>query len=179
MLTYSTARCWVWTDGSLSMLTCTAGYNSGNLVGDACLNFLLISLPLYASAFAASMVPDHPRVGRRGAGAIFFGTITLAIGAGAQWPEYATYSSMIGSWAGEAAFSVVYLQAMELCPTRLRGSMFAICSAAGRVGSTMAAPFVTIFGETITLATIAGMCLVALLSSFGLPETLGKVIDAG
>ena len=159
------------------MLACTPGYNSGNLVGDPYLNFLIISLPLYGSAFAASFLPDHPKIGRRGAGAIFYGAITLAIGAGALWPHYATYSSIIGSWAGEAAFSVVYLQTMELCPTRLRGSMFAVCSAAGRVGSTVAAPIVTICGETITLATIAAMCLGALLSSFGLPETLGKAMN--
>ena len=146
-------------------------------MGDPYLNFLLISLPLYASAFAASMLPDHPRIGRRGSSAIFYGAITIAIGAGALWPKYATYSSIVGSWAGEAAFSLVYLQAMELCPTRLRGSMFAVCSAAGRVGSTVAAPIVTIFGETATLATIAGMCLFALLSSFGLPETLGKAMN--
>ena len=60
----------------------THRYNTSNLAGEKHVDFLLISLPLFLSGWASSYLPDHPRIGRRGASAIFYGSITLAIGAG-------------------------------------------------------------------------------------------------
>ncbi len=53
---------------------------------------------------------------------LFFGLTVVAIVFGVVWPVVATASSMIGTFAAEAAFAVVYLQSQELFPTSVRGA---------------------------------------------------------
>ena len=118
---------------------------------------------------------DHPRFGRRGACYVFFGGITISIGAGAFWPKLATYSSIIGNFVAMCAFNLVYVQAAELFPTRLRSGGMGICSAAGKVGSFFSAPLHGILGSTATLTIISSMCALAVLAAAsGLPETRGR-----
>jgi len=99
---------YLWATVSLSYYA--IGYNAGNLSEQVHLNFLLISLPLFFSAYASSAAMDHPRIGRCGAAVGYFGLIAVSIGIGAIWPSAATYSSIVGNFAGEAAFNVVYIQ---------------------------------------------------------------------
>ena len=99
---------YLWATVSLSYYA--IGYNAGNLSDQVHLNFLLISLPLFFSAYASSAAMDHPRIGRCGAAVGYFGLIAVSIGIGAIWPSAATYSSIVGNFAGEAAFNVVYIQ---------------------------------------------------------------------
>ncbi len=99
---------YLWATDSLSYYA--IGYKAGNLSDQVHLNFLLISLPLFFSAYASSAAMDHPRIGRCGAAVGYFGLIAVSIGIGAIWPSAATYSSIVGNFAGEAAFNVVYIQ---------------------------------------------------------------------
>ena len=113
---------YLWATVSLSYYA--IGYNAGNLSDQVhlnfLLNFLLISLPLFFSAYASSAAMDHPRIGRCGAAVGYFGLIAVSIGVGAIWPSAATYSSIVGNFAGEAAFNVVYIQGAPLPPSPAR-----------------------------------------------------------
>lgn len=87
--------------------------DAGNLSTSPYLNFLLISLPLFLIAYVTPFVMDQPRLGRRGALLCFFGMAVVAIICGVAWPVVATASSMVGSFAAEGAFAVIYLQASQ------------------------------------------------------------------
>lgn len=151
-------------------------FNADNLSSSVYLNFFLISLPIFPAAYATRLL-DSPRLGRRGANAIFLGLVAVAITLGAFFPVVATGSSMVGAFAAEAAFNLIYLQVQELFPTSVRSSALGMCSAASRVATMLAGPLPILLGSTSTLMLIGLLSAVALpLSWFALPETLGVTL---
>tara|TARA_B110001452_G_scaffold266629_1_gene273995 strand:- start:800 stop:2446 length:1647 start_codon:yes stop_codon:yes gene_type:complete len=151
-------------------------FNAGNLSSSIYLNFFLISLPVFPAAYSTRLL-DSPRLGRRGANAIFLGLIAVAITLGAIFPVVATGSSMVGTFAAEAAFNLIYVQVQELFPTSVRNSALGMCSAASRVATLLAGPLPILLGSTSMLMLIGVLAAVALpLSWFALPETLGVTL---
>ena len=151
-------------------------FNADNLSSSIYLNFFLVSLPVFPAAYSTRLL-DSPRLGRRGANAIFLGLIAVAITLGAVFPVVATGSSMVGTFAAEAAFNLIYVQVQELFPTSVRNSALGMCSAASRVATLLAGPLPILLGSTCTLALIGILAAVALpLSWFALPETLGVTL---
>ena len=63
---------------------------------------------------------EVPWLGRRGASAAFLATVTVSIALGAVFSEVALWASMVGTFAAESAFALVYLQSQELFPTTVR-----------------------------------------------------------
>lgn len=106
--TITLVQIYLWSAISLSYYAIS--FNAGNLSDSVYLNYFLISLPLFPCAYVGPRLMDFKRLGRRGANAAFLGTVAVAIGAGAVWPAMATASSMVGTFAAEAAFSLIYLQ---------------------------------------------------------------------
>jgi putative MFS transporter len=153
-------------------------YNASNLSDEIELNFFLVSLPLFASAYASARLMDSPHLGRRGSNAIFLGIVAITISAGALWPAAATPMSMFGTFAAEAAFNLIYLQVQELFPTALRGTAIGLCSGSSRVANMAASTLPIVLGPTAFLTLIGLLCFVALpISWFLLPETRGRELS--
>ena len=145
---------------------------------DTQFNLVLISLPLFLSAWAYARLAELPRLGRCGASAILFGMVACSIGAGILAPSAATAASIVGNFAASAQFNLVYLQTQELYPTQVRNSALGVCSFAARLGSFAAAPMATIFGSTATLALICTMAATAApLALCVVPETRGHELS--
>ncbi|XP_036407594.1 solute carrier family 22 member 4-like isoform X2 [Megalops cyprinoides] len=82
---------------------------------------------------------------------------------------------MIGKFGITAAFSVMYISAMELFPTVVRGMGVSICSMASKIGSTISPYFAFIgaYNEALPYIVMGLMTLTVGLLSLLLPETQG------
>ena len=99
---------YLWSTVSLSYYSIS--YNASNLSPDIYLNFGLVSLPLFLSGPASARLMDVPAFGRRGASAVFLAAVVLALGTGVLVPSLAVYASMVGTFAAEAIFALLYMQ---------------------------------------------------------------------
>ncbi|XP_060581984.1 organic cation transporter protein-like isoform X2 [Ruditapes philippinarum] len=85
----------------------------------------------------------------------------------------ATGFSLIGKLASTGSFGVVFLYTPEIYPTNFRNSGLGIASSIGRIGGILA-PFVSnlaLVAMWIPGAIFGGMCLLAVVLSFRLPES--------
>ena len=118
---------------------------------------------------------DHPWFGRKGASAAFLSLVSVAIGVGALVPSVAVACSMVGTFAAEAFFALLYLQVQELFPTPMRSTAIGLCSAGSRAANLLSAPMPIVLGSELTLAFIGTICAFALpFALCALPETRGR-----
>lgn len=153
-------------------------FNSAELSGNVYTNFVLVSLPLYPVAFVGSRLMDEPRLGRRGAAALFFTCLALALGVAALLPQYAIGASMVANFFALAAFNLVYVQAAELYPTSVRSTASGFFSAVSRLATFVAIALPALAGPRITLAVIAVVDACALPFVALVPETRGVLLAA-
>ena len=169
--------CQVYLWSTISLSYYAISFAAGGLSPSIYVNFALVSLPLFGSGVAAAKLMDHPRLGRRGASAAFLSIVVVAIVIGARWPVAAMATSMVGTFAAEGAFALIYLQVQELFPTAVRSSALGFSSFASRAANLLSAPLPIILGPHATLVLVGAICAVALPVALSLPETRGIPLE--
>ena len=171
------AQMYLWLTVALSYYAIS--FNAGNLSDNTYVSFVLISLPLFPSGYVSRLMMDHPRLGRRLTNTGLISVLVPVIAVGAIFESAATAASMIGTFAANGAFNVVYVQTAELFPTAVRNTAISLCIASSRIGTLAAGNLPVLFGSSATLAVIATLAFFAApLTFFVVPETLGHGLSA-
>ncbi|KPJ15840.1 Organic cation transporter protein [Papilio machaon] len=166
---------------SFLWITCTFVYyglsiNSVSLAGNKYLNFMLVAFVEIPANFACLLVLD--RFGRK---RTLITTYVLSaclcislslIPKDQKWLPLIIYLS--GKFSITIAYSSVYIYVSEVFPTNVRQSLLAVCSALGRVGSTLAplTPLLALYYDNLPAIFFGSMTLVASALVFTLPETI-------
>ncbi|KPJ03083.1 Organic cation transporter protein [Papilio xuthus] len=166
---------------SFLWITCTFVYyglsiNSVSLAGNKYLNFMLVAFVEIPANFACLLVLD--RFGRK---RTLITTYVLSaclcislslLPKDQKWLPLVIYLS--GKFSITVAYSSVYIYVSEVFPTNVRQSLLAVCSALGRVGSTLAplTPLLALYYDNLPAIFFGSMTLVASALVFTLPETI-------
>lgn len=182
LLKFSLAQYIIWFSGAFVSYGVT--YNAGDLGGSLYINFLGFALIDSLNNIAFYFIID--RFKRR---TLFFTcSFTAALMLVAMVPISFDKNGfvalritllMLGKFASNGLFHLIYLLAAEIYPTSVRHVGVGSCSVAARFGS-VAAPFVRELTEATNLATTFGLfatlSLIAGALGFLLPETKDKPI---
>ncbi|XP_026286905.1 organic cation transporter protein isoform X1 [Frankliniella occidentalis] len=151
--------------------------NSVSVSGNLYLNFMLVCLIEVPAGLVTWMLME--RVGRRMsmcASLVLTGLSCLAFLLMPdtevwQWIRIVTY--LIGKFGITVSYTVLYVLTAELFPTNVRHSLFAMCSAFGRIGSIIApqAPLLNRILESLPVILFGTMSLISGLLALVFPET--------
>ncbi|XP_013173810.1 PREDICTED: organic cation transporter protein-like [Papilio xuthus] len=166
---------------SFLWITCTFVYyglsiNSVSLAGNKYINFMLVAFVEIPANFVCLYVLE--KFGRKRTltstyllSACFCVSLSL-IRKDQKWLSLVIYLS--GKFSITVAYSSVYIYVSEVFPTNVRQSLLAVCSALGRVGSTLAplTPLLALYYDNLPAIFFASITVVASALVFTLPETI-------
>ncbi|KAJ1531717.1 hypothetical protein ONE63_000383 [Megalurothrips usitatus] len=149
--------------------------NSVAVAGNQYLNFILVCLIEVPAGLATWALME--RVGRRAAmcsSLLLAGAACIAfhfLPAGVAWMRVAVY--LLGKFGITISYTVIYVLTAELFPTKVRHSLFAVCSTVGRVGSILApqTPLLAAYLDSLPLILFGSMSIASGVLSFWFPET--------
>ncbi|XP_068622574.1 organic cation transporter protein-like [Battus philenor] len=166
---------------SFLWITCTFVYyglsiNSVSLAGNKYVNFMLVAFVEIPANFVCLFVLD--KFGRKRTLIITYVLsaclcISLSLLPKDQkWLSLMFYLS--GKFSITVSYSSVYIYVSEVFPTSVRQSLLAVCSALGRVGSTLAplTPLLALYYDNLPAIFFGSLSLVASALVFTLPETI-------
>ncbi|KAJ8383085.1 hypothetical protein SKAU_G00038630 [Synaphobranchus kaupii] len=151
--------------------------NTSNMSGDAYLNCLLSAIvELVASIGAWLLLKVTSRRAINSSTLLISGTVLLLI---RMVPEkFSSFSvglAMVGKLGVTVAYTVLYIMAMELYPTVVRGMGVGICSTSSKIGS-ITSPFLVFMGtynKALPYIVMGLLTLAVGLLCLLLPETRG------
>ncbi|XP_064648805.1 organic cation transporter protein-like [Lineus longissimus] len=161
--------------------------NSGNLVGDIFVNFLVQGAIEIPAILFAMFTLD--RIGRKGphvfsimlCGVSCLATIPVVFFADQSLNWLLVVLSNVGKLGVTAAFSIIYVYTAELYHTTVRSASIGVCAIGARVFS-MAAPYIADLGKLIggkyaqllPLVIFGSAAIIAGFLACFLPETMGN-----
>lgn len=149
--------------------------NSVAVAGNQYLNFILVCLIEVPAGLVAWVLME--RAGRR---ASMCSSLILAglscivfhfLPADVAWVRVTVF--LLGKFGITISYTVIYVLTAELFPTKVRHSLFAVCSTVGRVGSILApqTPLLARYLDSLPLIMFGSMSLVSGVLAFWFPET--------
>merc|ERR1719495_1187883 len=139
-------------------------------------NWIIVTMSYYALSMITVTMGNNVFV----SGVLtFFATGLTCIPAAFTSGNLQVALALIGKFGDTAAFSVVYMYAAELFPTKVRNTVVGMCSMSARVGGVLAPQVVqflpTVSSEEAPMILIGSCALLAGFLTLLLPETLGSL----
>ncbi|XP_064650338.1 organic cation transporter protein-like [Lineus longissimus] len=163
--------------------------NSGNLVGDLYVNYVVTAAVELPACVFTYVTLD--RLGRKGphvfsmflCGIACLTNIFIVLYVDKEHHWITVALSTVGKFGSTAAFTTIYIFASELFPTTTRNGIMGLCSVGGRVGS-MVSPYIAslgdlivgIYGVVLPMTIFGVIALVAGVLAIFLPETMGEAL---